>query len=265
MQEGSEATSSVSVAVPVAVAASPIAPTPAIEVVTSVVATAASDGDLEADNGECNSASRSGPKKNAWTQEEDALLSRIISEHGHGQWTQVAQYLPGRVGRQCRERWFNHLAPEVKKGDWSREEDQLIVAAVREHGTKWSTIQRQLPGRSDNSIKNRCARRIIMHAFARPLSARPLSLSPSLRLSVSRRDTPLALHAHNLRVWNLWASISFYPPLPYPTLRAKVLFGHSQGTKAREATHRRICWRDADSGCPRPRSSDGCHRHHSEY
>ena len=94
-------------------------------------------------------------KKNAWTAEEDAMLARIIAEQGHGHWTKVAAHLPGRMGRQCRERWFNHLAPEVKKGDWSKEEDQLIVAAVREHGTKWSLIQKQLPGRSDNSIKNR--------------------------------------------------------------------------------------------------------------
>ena len=96
-------------------------------------------------------------KKNAWTTEEDAMLARIIAEQGHGHWTKVAAHLPGRMGRQCRERWFNHLAPEVKKGDWSHEEDQLIVNAVREHGTKWSLIQKSLPGRSDNSIKNRWA------------------------------------------------------------------------------------------------------------
>ena len=92
-------------------------------------------------------------KKNAWTAEEDALLHRIITEQGHGHWTQVAAHLPGRMGRQCRERWFNHLAPEVKKGDWSKEEDELIVMAVREHGTKWSLIQKSLPGRSDNAIQ----------------------------------------------------------------------------------------------------------------
>lgn len=96
-----------------------------------------------------------GSKKNAWTKEEDDMLVRIIAEHGSGHWTKVAAHLPGRAGRQCRERWFNHLAPEVKKGDWSKEEDEMIVAAVREHGTKWSTIQKLLPGRSDNSIKNR--------------------------------------------------------------------------------------------------------------
>ena len=56
---------------------------------------------------------------------------------------------------QCRERWFNHLAPSVKKGEWTEEEDRLIMAAVKKHGTKWSVIVKDLPGRSDNAIKNR--------------------------------------------------------------------------------------------------------------
>ena len=113
--------------------------------------------DVGDEEGENEEPSSKGSKKNAWTAEEDQMLTKVVAECGAGHWTKVAAHLPGRMGRQCRERWFNHLAPEVKKGGWSREEDQLIVAAVREHGTKWSTIQKQLPGRSDNSIKNRCA------------------------------------------------------------------------------------------------------------
>jgi hypothetical protein len=106
------------------------------------------------DDGKGNSALQ---KKNAWSIEEDQILMRVVAEEGAGHWTKIAQRLQGRAGRQCRERWFNHLAPDVKKGSWTAEEDHLILAAVREHGTKWSQIQKQLPGRSDNSIKNRCA------------------------------------------------------------------------------------------------------------
>ena len=47
----------------------------------------------------------------------------------------IAAQLPGRIGKQCRERWFNHLAPEVKKGEWPAEEDRLIMDSVRAHGT----------------------------------------------------------------------------------------------------------------------------------
>ena len=115
---------------------------------------------------------KKGAKKNAWTSEEDIMLARVVEEHGTGQWAHVAAHLPGRMGRQCRERWFNHLAPEVKKGDWSQEEDELIVAYVREHGTRWSIIQKQLPGRSDNSIKNRSV--FILHAPALIMSTQPL-------------------------------------------------------------------------------------------
>jgi len=106
--------------------------------------------EIEADGGKNGTA-----KKNAWTAEEDEILTRVVGLEGAGHWTKVAAHLPGRMGRQCRERWFNHLAPEVKKGFWTQEEDSLILAAVREHGTRWSTIQKLLPGRSDNSIKNR--------------------------------------------------------------------------------------------------------------
>ena len=108
-----------------------------------------------AEAGEDGKGNASLQKKNAWSLEEDQILVRVVQEEGAGHWTKIAQRLQGRAGRQCRERWFNHLAPDVKKGSWTAEEDHLILAAVREHGTKWSQIQKQLPGRSDNSIKNR--------------------------------------------------------------------------------------------------------------
>lgn len=94
-------------------------------------------------------------RKNAWSREEDDILARVVEQYGASKWTKVAAHLPGRMGKQCRERWFNHLTPEVKKGEWSPAEDELIMAAVQEHGTKWSVIVKQLPGRSDNAIKNR--------------------------------------------------------------------------------------------------------------
>ena len=69
--------------------------------------------------------------------------------------TLIASKMENRSGKQCRERYNNHLAPVVKKGNWTKEEDQLIVSLQKELGNHWSKIASHLDGRSDNSVKNR--------------------------------------------------------------------------------------------------------------
>ena len=106
--------------------------------------------------------SRGGIKSKPWTHEEDTKLGELVSEFGLKQWSTIARALNTihnnqkvRKGKHCRERWYNHLNPDINKGEWSYEEDILLLAQQKLHGNKWSAIARMLKGRTENAVKNR--------------------------------------------------------------------------------------------------------------
>lgn len=94
-------------------------------------------------------------KRRKFTGSEDACLLSLVQSMGAREWNTIAKYMPDRTGRQCRDRYFNYLRPGFTNVSWTSEEDQILLQQYQIVGPSWSNIEKHLPGRSANSIKNR--------------------------------------------------------------------------------------------------------------
>eukprot|EP00965_Chrysotila_dentata_P012592 415204-Pleurochrysis_carterae.AAC.1 len=207
------------------------------------------DDEIDDDLEECSERSGAGVMKRAWLASEDEKLQQLVDEHGPRRWSTIASQLPGRVGKQCRERWHNHLSPAVNKEEWTEEEDQLIMKLVQEMGTKWSKIVKMLPGRTDNAIKNRwnstsmrrpfITRAKIIYAFGDALHA----------LAAEESATPAQGGA--------WMSGSLIRGCPCVSARAgaSVSACDSLHERARASAHARAHARAHASACTGPHGS----------
>ncbi|KAF8114321.1 hypothetical protein N665_0039s0085 [Sinapis alba] len=96
-----------------------------------------------------------GLKKGAWTPEEDQKLISYVNRHGEGGWRTLPEKAGlKRCGKSCRLRWANYLRPDIKRGEFTEDEERSIISLHALHGNKWAAIARGLPGRTDNEIKN---------------------------------------------------------------------------------------------------------------
>lgn len=93
--------------------------------------------------------------KHKWTEEEDTRLQEAVRRCGTNNWVVVSQFVPGRTGKQCRERWTGHTCPTIKKESWTPEEDVLLLQYQKVFGNKWAIISQYIPNRSPIMIKNR--------------------------------------------------------------------------------------------------------------
>jgi len=105
-----------------------------------------------------NKVLKPGIQKGSWTEVEDAILLDAVRTYRNApriKWCEVAKNLHGRIGKQCRERWNNHVNPDIKKTSWSSEEDDMLFRSQLVFGNRWSEISKLLPGRTENNVKNR--------------------------------------------------------------------------------------------------------------
>uniref|UniRef100_A0A7S2RUK4 Myb-like DNA-binding domain containing protein n=1 Tax=Eucampia antarctica TaxID=49252 RepID=A0A7S2RUK4_9STRA len=158
-----------------------------------------SRGDAQA-----SSKRKSGPK--TWTKEEDTILLGMVQNMRMPmKWSIVAQSMPERTGKQCRERYVNHLNPRLKSSDWSPVEDATIFHLYNTGGSQWAKMSKMIPGRTDNGIKNRfhnLRRQLEREDEHRVRLSKPHDFPDEIRLD-RIREFPEHLKGKNDDLWEM--------------------------------------------------------------
>ncbi|THG02760.1 transcription factor MYB102-like [Camellia sinensis] len=158
---------------------------------------------------------KNGLKKGPWTPEEDQKLIDYIQKHGYGNWRTLPKNAGlQRCGKSCRLRWTNYLRPDIKRGRFSFEEEETIIQLHSILGNKWSAIAAQLPGRTDNEIKNYWNTHIRKRLLRMGID--PVTHSP--RLDLLELSSILSSSLYNSSQMNLSRLLGLQQPLVNPEI-----------------------------------------------
>ena len=122
-------------------------------------------------------------KKGQWSSEEDKLLLEWVKKNGAKDWEACGRFMQGRKGKQCREHWNNCLSPGLVKGEWTEEEDFLIMFFYEKCNGSWKKIIPLFNGRIENDIKNRFYSQLRKHATKNMNPKERRRLCPKIKLN----------------------------------------------------------------------------------
>mmetsp|Transcript_13603 Transcript_13603/g.17729 ORF Transcript_13603/g.17729 Transcript_13603/m.17729 type:complete len:431 (-) Transcript_13603:97-1389(-) len=163
-----------------------------------------------------NKVLKPGLRKGPWTESEDAKLRELVqtelpkakeaarrcSDTSNEvdpttliSWGAISESIPGRSIKQCRERWCYNLNPNVKKGGWTKEEDEILLTLQKKNGNRWAQIARLIPGRTEHTVKTRF--RSILRARKREWKPHEDSLLLELHRKLGSRWDEIAGHFPN--------------------------------------------------------------------
>lgn len=86
--------------------------------------------------------------------EEDSKLMILVEKYKDN-WKKIASEMSDRSVRQCKERYFHYLSPDIKRDEWSHDEDLLLLSSVEKQGKRWKALESIFEGRTEIDIRNR--------------------------------------------------------------------------------------------------------------